>query len=254
MYAIVDIAGKQFSVREKDRLIVPRLKGNANDTVTLDRVLLVAGNGDAHIGTPLVPNASVEATILEHVKGDKILVFRKKRRKRFKVKRGHRQPWTRIEINALSLGDEPHEKTAAAEEAAPNEVASDAKNLAEAAPDEVTPDAENLAEAASDKVDPDAKDLAEVASDEVDPDAKDLDEAAPDEVDPDAKDLAEAASDEVTPDAKDLAEAASDEVTPDAKNLDEVAPDDAGENEAPEAEALSETAADAVEPEKEAAS
>ncbi len=104
MYAIVDIAGKQFSVREKDQLVVPRLKGNAKDSVTLDRVLLVAGNGDVHIGTPVVPDASVEATILEHVKGDKILVFRKKRRKRFKVKRGHRQPWTRIEINALSVG------------------------------------------------------------------------------------------------------------------------------------------------------
>ena len=158
MYAIVDIAGKQFSVREKDRLIVPRLKGNANDTVTLDRVLLVAGNGDAHIGTPLVPNASVEATILEHVKGDKILVFRKKRRKRFKVKRGHRQPWTRIEINALSLGDEPHEKTAAAEEAAPDEVASDAKDLAEAAPDDAgeneAPEAEALSETAADAVEP----------------------------------------------------------------------------------------------------
>lgn len=104
MYAIVDIAGKQFSVREKDQLVVPRLQGNAKDSITLDRVLLVAGNGDVHIGTPVVPDATVEATILEHVKGDKILVFRKKRRKRFKVKRGHRQPWTRIEINALSVG------------------------------------------------------------------------------------------------------------------------------------------------------
>ena len=224
MYAIVDIAGKQFSVREKDRLIVPRLKGNANDTVTLDRVLLVAGNGDAHIGTPLVPNASVEATILEHVKGDKILVFRKKRRKRFKVKRGHRQPWTRIEINALSLGDEPREKTAAAEEVAS---------------DEVTQEANDPAEAASD-----AKDLAEAAPDEVAPEANAPDEAAPDEVTPDAKDLDEVAPNEVDPDAKDLAEVASDEA----------ASDDAGENEAPEAEALPETAADAVEPEKEAAS
>lgn len=110
MYAIVEIAGKQFSVREKDQLVVPRLQGNAKDSVTLDRVLLVAGNGDVHIGTPVVPDASVEATILEHVKGDKILVFRKKRRKRFKVKRGHRQPWTRIEINALSVGDKKADK------------------------------------------------------------------------------------------------------------------------------------------------
>ena len=248
MYAIVDIAGKQFSVREKDRLIVPRLKGNANDAVTLDRVLLVAGNGDAHIGTPLVPNASVEATILEHVKGDKILVFRKKRRKRFKVKRGHRQPWTRIEINALSLGDEPREKTAAVEEtapdeAAPDEAASDAKGLTETAPDEVTPDANDLDEAAPNEVTSNAKDLAEVAPDD-----------AGENETPEAEALAEAAPDEVAPDANDLDEVAPDEVAPDAKDLDEAASDDAGENEAPEAEALPETAADAVEPEKEAAS
>ena len=113
MYAIVEISGKQFSVREKDRLIVPHLEGNANDSVTLDRVLLIAGNDGVQIGTPVVPDASVNATILEHVKGDKILVFRKKRRKRFKVKRGHRQPYTRIEIGALAFGEEKEKKPAA---------------------------------------------------------------------------------------------------------------------------------------------
>jgi len=106
MYAIVEIAGKQFSVREKDRLIVPHLEGKANDSVTLDRVLLIAGKDRVQIGTPVVPDASVKAKILEHVKGDKILVFRKKRRKRFKVTRGHRQPYTRIEIGTLSPGGE----------------------------------------------------------------------------------------------------------------------------------------------------
>ncbi|MYE03570.1 MAG: 50S ribosomal protein L21 [Bacteroidetes bacterium SB0662_bin_6] len=121
MYAIVEIAGKQFSVREKDRLIVPHLEGKANDSVTLDRVLLIAGKDGVQIGTPVVPDASVKAKILEHVKGDKILVFRKKRRKRFKVKRGHRQPYTRIEIGTLSSGDEKKpaaKKTAATKPAA----------------------------------------------------------------------------------------------------------------------------------------
>ncbi len=113
MYAIVEIAGKQFSVREKDRLIVPHLEGNANDSVTFDRVLLIAGSDGVRIGAPVVPDASVKATILEHVKGDKIVVFRKKRRKRFKVKRGHRQPYTRIEIGSLSPGGETEKKTAA---------------------------------------------------------------------------------------------------------------------------------------------
>ncbi len=111
MYAIVEIAGKQFSVREKDRLIVPHLEGNSNDSVTFDRVLLIAGSDGVRIGTPVVPDASVNATILEHVRGDKIVVFRKKRRKRFKVKRGHRQPYTRIEIGSLSPGGEKEKKT-----------------------------------------------------------------------------------------------------------------------------------------------
>lgn len=132
MYVIVEIAGKQFPVREKDQLVVPRLAGNANDSVTFDRVLLVAGNGETRIGTPVVPDASVEATILEHIKGDKILVFRKKRRKRFKVKRGHRQPWTRIEIQKLSLGGEQPEN--AADESAADAAAESESAEADAAP------------------------------------------------------------------------------------------------------------------------
>ena len=118
MYAIVEIAGKQFSVREKDRLIVPHLEGKANDSVTLDRVLLIAGKDGVQIGAPVVPDASIKAKILEHVKGDKILVFRKKRRKRFKVKRGHRQPYTRIEIGSLSPGGEKKKEAATKKPAA----------------------------------------------------------------------------------------------------------------------------------------
>lgn len=120
MYAIVEIAGKQYKVRENDKLIVPRLSGEVDDTVTFDRVLLVANDDDVQVGTPVVDNASVTATIVEHVKGDKILVFRKKRRKRFKVKRGHRQPYTRIEVSGLSVnGDaaKPKKKTASTEKA-----------------------------------------------------------------------------------------------------------------------------------------
>lgn len=147
MYAIVEIAGKQFSVREKDQLVVPRLQGNAKDSVTLDRVLLVAGNGDVHIGTPVVPDASVEATILEHVKGDKILVFRKKRRKRFKVKRGHRQPWTRIEINALSVGDKKADKKKSATKGKKQAVAAAAGKAEGQADESAVPEAPPAAEA-----------------------------------------------------------------------------------------------------------
>ncbi|MEX0600330.1 MAG: 50S ribosomal protein L21 [Rhodothermales bacterium] len=110
MYAIVEIAGKQYKVHEKDKLVVPRLSGDVDDTVTFDRVLLVAnGDEDIQLGTPVVEDASVTATIVEHVKGDKILVFRKKRRKRFKVKRGHRQPYTKIEVSGLSV-EKPESK------------------------------------------------------------------------------------------------------------------------------------------------
>ncbi len=103
MYAIVDIKGKQFQVREKDTLFVPYVRASeANDPLVFNRVLLVADGEDIHVGTPTVANAEVHATVLRHVKGDKIIVFKKKRRKRYKVKRGHRQRYTEIRVDALS--------------------------------------------------------------------------------------------------------------------------------------------------------
>ena len=114
MYAIVEIAGKQFRVQEKDILYVPRLQAEANNSVTLDRVLLVSNDDDVQVGAPTVDGASVSATVLGHVKGDKMLVFKKKRRKRFKVMRGHRQQFTQLQIDGLSLGGKPKTKKAAA--------------------------------------------------------------------------------------------------------------------------------------------
>lgn len=103
MYAIVDIKDKQFKVREGDTLYVPyHAEAEAGDTLTVDRVLLVSDeDGDVTLGTPSVDGVSVTARVLDHVKGDKILVFKKKRRKRYRVKRGHRQPYTQIEIESL---------------------------------------------------------------------------------------------------------------------------------------------------------
>ncbi|RMH62825.1 MAG: 50S ribosomal protein L21 [Bacteroidetes bacterium] len=102
MYAIVEIAGKQYKVRQQERLYVPRLDHAApDDRVTFDRVLLVSTDDGVTIGTPTVDGAAVSATVLGHVKADKVLVFKKKRRKRFKVKRGHRQPYTQIRIDAI---------------------------------------------------------------------------------------------------------------------------------------------------------
>lgn len=103
MYAIVEIAGKQYKVQENDKLFVPRLQANPDEEITVDRVLLVADGDNIQVGTPLVEKATVTASVINHVKGDKVLVFRKIRRKRFKVKRGHRQQYTLIQVKSLSV-------------------------------------------------------------------------------------------------------------------------------------------------------
>ena len=103
MYAIVEIGGKQFKVAEGDRLYVPRLKDDVGADVTFDRVLLVSGDDGVTVGAPTVGGASVSAEVLDHVKGDKVIVFKKKRRKGYRVKNGHRQPYTHIKIGGLSV-------------------------------------------------------------------------------------------------------------------------------------------------------
>lgn len=103
MYAIAEIAGKQFKLQENDKLYVPRLKADVDDTITLDRILLVANEENVQIGTPVVEGATATARVLGHVKGDKVLVFKKKRRKRYRVKRGHRQQYTQIQIDSLKV-------------------------------------------------------------------------------------------------------------------------------------------------------
>ena len=103
MYAIVEIGGKQFKVRENDTLHVPRLQADVDDTVTFDRVLLVVNNGSTQVGTPVVDGASISATVEDHVRADKVIVFKKKRRKRYKVTRGHRQQYSRVKINELTV-------------------------------------------------------------------------------------------------------------------------------------------------------
>jgi large subunit ribosomal protein L21 len=104
MYAIIEVADKQFKVSKDDTIYVPLLDQEVDASITIEEVLLVSNDGDIQVGTPTIDGASVSATVLEHVKADKVLVFKKKRRKRFKVKRGHRQQYTRLQINELSLG------------------------------------------------------------------------------------------------------------------------------------------------------
>lgn len=158
MYAIVEIAGKQYKVQENDKLVVPRLSADVDESVTFDRVLLVSDGDDVQLGTPVVEKAAVTATIVEHFKGDKVLVFRKKRRKRFKVKRGHRQPYTRIEVSGLSLDGNGK----ASKKSQKSEAKAETKTEAKAA-SETTAEASSKDEATSSSVSP-AKKAAESKS------------------------------------------------------------------------------------------
>jgi large subunit ribosomal protein L21 len=101
MYAVVEIAGKQFKVAENQSIYVHRLAAEEGSKVSFDRVLLVENNGQTKVGTPVISGSTVEAKVISHVKGDKVLVFKKKRRKGYAVKRGHRQQFTRIHIESI---------------------------------------------------------------------------------------------------------------------------------------------------------
>ena len=103
MFAIVEIAAQQFRVQPSDVVTVPKLAGNIGDEITFSSILLASeDSGAVKIGTPSI-NGSVKATILAHGKGEKIIVFKKKRRKGYRKKNGHRQDFTQIQINAISL-------------------------------------------------------------------------------------------------------------------------------------------------------
>lgn len=102
MYAIVDIAGQQFKVTENTKYYVPRLKENENTEVVFDKVLLLTDGKNTKIGSPTVEGAKVTAKILSHLKDDKVIVFKKKRRISYKKTRGHRQHLTRIEVISIS--------------------------------------------------------------------------------------------------------------------------------------------------------
>ena len=103
MYAIVEIGGKQFKVQKDVKVYVPRMQAEVGDSVTLDSVLLVSGDDGVSVGAPTVSGASVTAEVLGHVLADKVIVFKKKRRKGYRVKNGHRQPYTQISITDLSV-------------------------------------------------------------------------------------------------------------------------------------------------------
>jgi len=101
MYAIIRTGGHQYRVSEGDTIQVERLDGDAGDAIDLE-VLLLGGEGDPKIGTPLVEGASVAATVVGQEKGEKLTVFKYKPKRRYRVKTGHRQQLTRLRIDSIS--------------------------------------------------------------------------------------------------------------------------------------------------------
>lgn len=125
MYAIVETGGKQYRVKPGDTIAVERIAGEPGEVLDLGRVLLVAGNGDAaaRIGSPGVEGAVVRAEVVEHARGEKIVVFRYKSKVRYRRKTGHRQALTRLRITDILLNGK---STAGATEARPSPTAESA--------------------------------------------------------------------------------------------------------------------------------
>ena len=101
MYAIVEIAGQQFKVAKDQKVYVHRLKQDEGKKVTFDQVLLIGDGNNVTVGAPAIDGAAVEAKIVKHLKGDKVIVFKKKRRKGYRVKNGHRQYLTELVIEGI---------------------------------------------------------------------------------------------------------------------------------------------------------
>ena len=124
MYAIVEIAGQQFKVEKDQKVYVHRLDAEAGKKINFDRVLLIDDNGKVNIGAPAISGAEVTATVLEHLKGDKVIIFKKKRRKGYQKQNGHRQYLTEIQINDIKASGA---KAAAKKEEAPKAEAAEPK-------------------------------------------------------------------------------------------------------------------------------
>ena len=102
MIAIVNIAGQQFKVTEGQELFVHQLEATAGSSLSFDQVMMIDNNGSVQVGTPVLSNATVNATVIGNQKGDKVIVFKKNRRKGYQNKNGHRQSFTKIKIDSIS--------------------------------------------------------------------------------------------------------------------------------------------------------
>ena len=153
MYAIVEIAGQQFKVEQDRYIYTQKLDSTEGDSVEFDNVLLVDNEGSVEVGSPSVSGAVVKGKVLGHVKGDKVIVFKKKRRKGFKKKNGHRQYLSQILIEGISL-KAPAKKAAAKTEDVKTEKAAPAAKKAAPAKKTATKEAKAPAKAAPKKAAP----------------------------------------------------------------------------------------------------
>jgi large subunit ribosomal protein L21 len=133
MYAIVEIAGQQFKVAKDQKVYVHRLQSEEGSKVTFDNVLLVEEGGKVTIGAPAIEGAKVTAKVLGHLKADKVIVFKKKRRKGYKKKNGHRQFLTEIQIDGIAVGG-AKKKAAAKKETVATDAVAPKKAAAKKAP------------------------------------------------------------------------------------------------------------------------
>ncbi|ABE50486.1 50S ribosomal protein L21 [Methylobacillus pratensis] len=102
MYAVIKTGGKQYRVAAGDKLKVEKLAGEVGSEITLDKVLLVSDGDNTTIGSPLVQGASVQAKVVAHGRGDKVLIFKMRRRKHYRKTQGHRQSFTEIQIEKIA--------------------------------------------------------------------------------------------------------------------------------------------------------
>jgi len=103
MYVIVDIAGQQFKVEQGQEVFVHRLEGEEGDKLEFDKVLLVDNDGKVKVGKPIVKGAKIDAKIVNHLRADKVVVFKKKRRKGYQKSSGHRQDLTKVLIESITV-------------------------------------------------------------------------------------------------------------------------------------------------------
>ncbi len=103
MYAILDVNNRQYKVKQGQEIYVDLQQAEVGADLTFNKILLTENEGSVRVGTPSLNNASVSATVLDHVKGDKVIIFKKKRRKGYRVKKGHRQQFTKIRIESITI-------------------------------------------------------------------------------------------------------------------------------------------------------